>query len=58
MGLAINRAASAGMEAMSPGILFQILHPLWIDGEEELGRGTGNWVAGGPTPTAQALAQC
>lgn len=55
MELAINRAASAGMEAMSPGISFQISHPPWTDGDGELGRGTGNWVAG--VPAAQASAQ-
>lgn len=54
MGLAINRAASAGMEAMSPGISLQISHPLWTDDGGELGRGTGNWVAGVPTSAAQA----
>lgn len=54
MGLAINRAASAGMEAMSPGISFQISHPLRTDDDGELGRGTGNGVAAVPTPAAQA----
>jgi len=55
MGLAVNRAASAGMEAMSPGISLQISHPLQTDDGGEPGRGAGKRVAG--VPTAQTWAQ-
>lgn len=57
MERAINGAASAGMEATSSGILCQISHPLWTDGDGELGGGTGNWVAGVSPPAAHEYAQ-
>lgn len=57
MGLAMNRAALAGMEPMSPGISLQISHPLRTDDDGELGRETGNEVAGVPTSASQTQAQ-
>lgn len=57
MELAINGAAWAGMEATSSGILCQISHPLWTDGDREFGIGTGNWVADVPPPAAHEYAQ-